>query len=62
MDKNKLWSSIDWLIYLIAIISLLMTCFNIIQRDYSSAFFFAIELVISIPLIVIRKNMRDRNK
>lgn len=62
MDENKLETYIDWLIYLIAIISLLMTCFNIIQKDYPSAFFFAITLISSVPLMVIRKNMRDRNK
>ncbi len=61
-EKAKLDTCIDWLIRLVAVISLLMTGFSAGCGDYLVAFCFATGLVNAVLLMTIRKEVRDESK
>lgn len=57
-EKAKLDTCIDWLIRLVAVMSLLMTGFSVGHGDYLVAFCFATGLVNAVLLMTIRKEMK----
>lgn len=58
-EKAKLDTCIDWLIRLVAVMSLLMTGFSAGHGDYLVAFCFATGLVNAVLLMTIRKEMKN---
>lgn len=58
--KIDVW--IDWVIRLVAVMSLLMTGFSAGHGDYLVAFCFATGLVNAVLLMTIRKEVRDESK
>lgn len=58
--KIDVW--IDWVIRLVAVMSLLMTGFSAGHGDYLVAFCFATGLVNAVLLMTIRKEMGDGQK
>lgn len=59
MNRNRLDTCIDWLIRLVAVMSLLMTGFSAGHGDYLVAFCFATGLVNAVLLMTIRKEMKN---
>lgn len=58
MNRNRLNTCINWLIRLVAVMSLLMTGFSAGHGDYLVAFCFATGLVNAVLLMTIRKEMK----
>lgn len=58
-EKAKLDNCIDWVIRLVAVMSLLMTGFSAGHGDYLVAASFAMNVVCMTLLAVTRKEMRD---
>lgn len=58
-EKAKLDTCIDWVIRLVAVMSLLMTGFSAGCGDYLVAFCFVTGLVNAVLLMTIRKEMKN---
>lgn len=62
MNRNRLDTCIDWLIRLVAVMSLLMTGFSAGHGDYLVATSFVMNIVCVVLLAITRKEIKKWNE